>query len=152
MASIPRASKVDAGTVELVRTLGVEIISSSDLLQYATLRWNEIQLHSHMRSAQALGQIALDAFKYVGEYLGHRPTEYEVAELIRRRFSEYGLVASDGPIVATNEHCSDPHYQPQPNNSSIIRKGDWLLIDLWARENTEASVYADITWVGYVGR
>ena len=88
MAAIPRVSRVDAGTVELVRSLGVEIVSSADLLQYATQRWSEAQLQSYMRSARALGQIVTEAFRYVGLRLGQGPTEYEVAQQIRRWFSE----------------------------------------------------------------
>ena len=151
LAAILRASKVDAGTVELVRGLGVEIVSSADLLQYATQRWGDAQLLSHIHSAAALGWIVRDAFQYVGSQLSQGPTEYDVAQQIRRRFTEEGLTSADGPIVAVNEHGSDPHYQPKADGSSVIREGDWLLIDLWAKEEAEGSVYADITWVAYVG-
>ena len=70
LGAIPRASKVDAGTVELVRSLGVEIVSSADLLQFATQRWSQAQLSSHMRSADKLGHIVLEAFEYIGKNLG----------------------------------------------------------------------------------
>ena len=151
LGTIPRASKVDAGTVELVRSLGVEVISSADLLQYATQRWGQAQLSSHVRSADKLGRIVLEAFDHIGQTLTQQPTEYQVAEFIRGRFREDGLHSPDGPIVAVNGHASDPHYEPSPEGSSIIQEGDWVLIDLWAKETQKDSVYADITWVAYVG-
>ena len=151
MATIPRASRVDSGTVELVRSLGTEIVSSADLLQYATQRWSEAQHASHMRSADKLGRIVQEAFQYIGQNMEQGPTEYQVAEFIRQRFAEEGLNSPDGPIVAVNEHASDPHFEPSEDMSSTIIKGDWVLIDLWAKEIDKGSVYADITWVAYVG-
>ena len=152
---LPRVSRVDAGTVELVRSMGPEVVSSADLMQYATQRWSPEQLAGHQRAADALGRIVNEAFARVGQRLSQPgsggPTEFEIAEFIRRRFREEGLTTTDGPIVSTNAHCSDPHYEPAPEGSSVIAAGDWLLIDLWAREDTPGSVYADITWTAYVG-
>ena len=127
------------------------MVSSADLLQYATQRWTGAQLSSHMRSADKLGSIVLRAFECIGRDLANSPTEYRVAEFIRGQFAHEGLESPDGPIVAVNTHASDPHYEPSSEGSSPIREGDWLLIDLWAKEQTEDSVYADITWVAYVG-
>ena len=151
MGAIPRASHVDAGTVELVRSLGLEVVSSADLLQYATQRWNDQQLASHRRAATALGRIVLEAFEYAGAHLNNPVNEYQVAQFIHEKFREAGIDSPDGPIVAVNGHGSDPHYLPQMDGSSPIRTGDWLLIDLWAKETEAASVYADITWVAYMG-
>ena len=149
---LPRVSRVDAGTVELVRSLGPEVVSSADLMQYATQRWTPEQLAGHQRAAAKLGQIVNQAFQRIGERLADNVSEYEIAEFIRRRFQEEGLEAADGPIVSVNAHCSDPHYEPEAAGSSPIRPGDWVLIDLWAREDTAESVYADITWTAYVGQ
>ncbi len=151
LSSLPRASKVDAGTVELVRSFGAQVTSSADLVQYTTQRWTEAQLASHKRAAKQLSDIVLNAFEYVGLHLAESPTEFQVAEFIRRKFRNEGLVTADGPIVATNSHASDPHYEPLEGRSSPIRENDWLLIDLWAKEAAEGSMYADITWVAYVG-
>ena len=151
LGEIPRASRVDAGTLELVRSLGLEVVSSADLLQFATQRWTEGQLESHKQAATSLGEIVLEAFQYVGQNLRYGITEYGVAQFIRTRFDEDGMTAADGPIVATNAHASDPHHDPPPTGSSTITKGDWLLIDLWAKEKSEYSIYGDITWVAYVG-
>ena len=161
--ALPRVSRVDAGTVELVRSLGVEVVSSADLMQYATQRWTPEQLAGHQRAADKLGQIVNGAFQRIRQRLtgqadthtgtgaGAGVTEYEIAEFIRQRFREEGLEAADGPIVSVNAHCSDHHYEPEASGSGGIKAGDWVLIDLWAREATAESVYADITWTAYVG-
>lgn len=149
---LPRVSRVDAGTVELVQSMGAEVVSSADLMQYATQRWNAAQLAGHRRAAASLGRIVNQAFARIGERLAQQPTEYEIAEFIRQRFREERLVTADGPIVSVNAHCSDPHYEPAAAGSSVIRAGDWVLIDLWAREDTPGSIYADITWTAYVGK
>ncbi len=149
--ALPRVSKVDGGTLELVRSLGVEVASSADLLQYATQRWSARQLESHLFAADALTRIVGEAFSHIGERLSAGISEYDVAEFIRDRFRESGLIAADGPAVAVNEHASDPHFDPTPHNSALIRAGDWVLIDLWARQPDEDAMYADITWTAYVG-
>ena len=169
--ALPRVSRVDAGTVELVRSLGVEVISSADVMQYATQRWSPAQLEGHRRTTAKLGEIVNQAFGYIGEKLSDGPTEFDVAEFIRARFREEGLETPDGPIVSVNDHCSDPHYEPEEGSSRVIKSGDWVLIDLWAKsinppasaseitsppgkgelEVGQGSVYGDITWVAYVG-
>ena len=167
---LPRVSRVDAGTVELVRSLGPEVVSSADLMQFATQRWTPAQLAGHQRAAEKLGQIVNQAFQRIGQRLQEKSgqgsvTEFEIAEFIRRRFAEEALEAADGPIVSINAHCSDPHYEPMAQGSAAFRPGDWVLIDLWAKEVPSLaasltkggseedgdSVYADITWAAYVG-
>ncbi len=149
--NLPRVSRVDAGTVELVRSLGVEVVSSGDTLQYATQRWDSRQLRSHRDAAEKLGTIVRQAFDYIGDNLSPGVTELDVAEFIRRRFGEEGLDAPDGPVVAVNEHSSDPHFDPTPEDSAAIQSGDWVLIDLWARLKGDDTMFADITWTAYVG-
>ena len=149
--ALPRVSWVDAGTIEMVRALGFEVVSSADTVQYATQLWSESDLHSHQEAACRLDIIVQDAFAYIGERLSVHPTEHDVAEFIRSRFRQEGMVAPDGPIVAVNEHGADPHFDPTPANSRMIGQGDWVLIDLWARMNGDENMYADITWTGYVG-
>ncbi len=149
--ALPRVSKVDAGTVELIGSLGVTVESSADLMQYVTQRWSREQLQDHKLTAAKLGSIVKEAFSYTGSQLNNGVTEFQVAEFIRRRFQEEGLESPDGPIVATNEHSSDPHFEPAAEGSSMVRPGDWMLIDLWAKPGSRDSVYADITWVAYVG-
>ena len=149
--TLPRVSRVDAGTVELVRSIGPEVISSADLMQYATHQWTPEQLADHRATADKLGRIVNEAFAYAGERLAEGVTEFQVAEFIRKRFAEESIASPDGPIVAVNANASDPHYEPSADKTSSIAPGDWLLIDLWAKGVAAGSVYADITWVAYVG-
>ena len=149
--ALPRVSRVDAGTLELVRGLGVEVVSSGDLLQHATQLWSEVQLQSHLDAAGKLTAIVKDAYAHIGDALASGPSEHDVAEFIRRRFVEEGLEVTDGPVVAVNEHASDPHFEPTPENASAIGSGDWILIDLWSRLTGEDTMFADITWTAYVG-
>ncbi|MDP6302044.1 MAG: M24 family metallopeptidase [SAR202 cluster bacterium] len=150
-AALPRVSRIDAGTKEFVTGLGVEIVSSADLLQYASQRWDEDQLKSHEIAAQKLSQIVNEAFDHIGASLASGITEYAVAEFIRGRFREEGLVVTDGPAVAVNKHASDPHFDPTDPNAPAIKEGDWVLIDLWARLPGDDSMFGDITWTAYVG-
>ena len=149
--ALPRVSRVDAGTVELVRSLGPEVVSSADLMQYATHQWTPAQLADHRATADKLGRIVNEAFAYAGERQSQGVTEFQVAEFIRQRFAAEGIASPDGPIVAVNTNASDPHYEPSADRTSAIQQGDWLLIDLWAKGVAPGSVYADITWVAYVG-
>ncbi len=151
MNELPRVSRVDAGTVELVRSLGVSVASSADLMQAAVHRWTPEQLADHRETADKLGRIVNQAFAYAGERLGRGVTEFDLAEFIRRRFAEEAIASPDGPIVAVNANASDPHYEPSARQHSTIRRGDWLLIDLWAKGVAPGSVYADITWCAYAG-
>ena len=148
---LPRVSRVDAGTVELVRSLGAKVVSSADLMQAATHRWTPEQYADHHATAFKLGRIVNEAFAHAGERLGQGVTEYDIAEFIRHRFAEEGIASPDGPIVAVNANASDPHYEPSAEVHSPIRLGDWLLIDLWAKGTTPGSVFADITWCAYAG-
>ncbi len=149
--ALPRVSKVDAGTLEMVQSLGVDVVSSADLLQYATQRWTDEQLASHIFAAEKLTQIVGEAFQHIGRSLDEGITEFDTAEFIRNRFRDNGLVVTDGPAVAVNAHASDPHFDPTPENSVRIKRGDWVLIDLWTRLPGEDDMFGDITWTAYVG-
>ena len=149
--ALPRVSRVDAGTLEAVRAFGVEVTSSADLLQYATQRWDAAQLRSHIAAADALGVIVQQAFRRIGDRIDEAPTEFEIAEFIRRRFTEEGMMVTDGPVVAANAHAADPHFEPTEANTAVIRRGDWVLIDLWTRQPHPDAMFADITWTAYVG-
>ena len=143
--TLTRVSRVDAGTVELALSMSHEVVSSADLMQYATHQWTPEQLSDH-RTDDKLGRIVNEAFVHAGEHLVKGVTEFQVAEFIRGRFREEGIESPDGPIVAVNVNATDPHYEPTADNTSMIKRGDWLLIDLWAKGVTPDSVYTDITW------
>ena len=147
---LPSVSRLDAGTAELVRAAGVELASSADLAQRFAATWSQEQLEGHRRANVHLHRIALEAFHKVADSLrrGDEIDEYAVQRFILDAMDLAGLWTESDPIVGVNAHSADPHYQPGPGVSSPIRKGDFLLIDLWAKEKQTASVYADITWVG----
>ena len=149
--TLPRVSRVDAGTIELVRSLGPQVVSSADLMQYATHQWTPEPLADHLATADKLGLIVNEAFAYAGKHLAEGINEFQVAEFIRNRFAEEAIESPDGPIVAVNSNASDPHYEPSAVQHSPIKQGDWLLIDLWAKGIADGCVYADITRVAYVG-
>jgi Xaa-Pro dipeptidase len=147
---LPSVSRLDAGTADLLREEGVEIVSSADLAQRFAATWSDEQLESHRRANTHLHRIALEAFGRVTEALrrGDSIDEYTVQRFILDAFDRAGLWSESHPIVGVNAHSADPHYQPGPDVSSPIREGDFLLIDLWAKEKAAGSIYGDITWVG----
>jgi Xaa-Pro aminopeptidase len=151
--AIPTVSRVDAGTVELVRSLGVEVASSADLVQVAEAVWTVEQLAGHRRAAAALLAVKDEAFAHVRSRLaaGQPVTEAGLQRFMLERFSQHSLISADPPIVAVNGHAADPHFAPKPEADTPVRRGDLLLLDLWARERGEDAVYADITWIGYCG-
>jgi Xaa-Pro dipeptidase len=151
--AIPYISLVDAGTVELIRGLSVEIISSADLIQEFEACWSEEQLNSHVEAGQLVDQIRREAFDFIRGRIRSMEsvTEYEVQQFILKRFSESGLRTTHGPIVGVNANASDPHYEPSRDKTSHIQPGDLVLIDLWAKLTKTSAVYYDITWVGFCG-
>ncbi len=151
--AIPYIAMVDAGTVELVRSLGAEVVSSADLIQYFEARWDEAKLASHMEAGRRVDAIRGEAFRLAGDRIrqGAPITEWELMQFIRSRFAASGLVTDHGPIVGVNENAANPHYEPAEQGSRRIERGDLLLIDMWAKLDQPRSVYYDITWTGYCG-
>ena len=151
--AVPYIAMVDAGTVELVRALGVEVASSAALVQQFEALWTPEQYASHKRAQAKVDAIRAAAFRLAEERLaqGARLTEFEIKQFILNAFETEGLFTDHGPIAAVNEHASDPHYEPQAEGSAEIRRGDLLLIDLWAKLREPGAVYYDITWTAYCG-
>jgi Xaa-Pro aminopeptidase len=151
--AIPTLSRVDAGTLELVREHGVAVVSSADLVQSFLCRLDGAQVESHRRALHAIDAAKDAAFARIGEALrrGETLRETDVQAFLVDRFREAGLETDHPPIVAVNAHAADPHYAPEPATASPIRAGDLVLIDLWARGTGPRDVYADITWVGVCG-
>jgi Xaa-Pro aminopeptidase len=151
--ALPTLSRVDGGTLELVRSYGVEVVSSGDLVQRFLCRWDAAQVGSHRRALAAIDDAKDRAFARIGEALGRGETllETDVQAFLMDRFAEADLETDHPPIVAVNGHAGDPHYEPAPATAAPIRPGDLVLIDLWARGKGPRDVYADITWVGFCG-
>jgi Xaa-Pro aminopeptidase len=151
--AIPYVSMVDAGTFELVRDTGVEVVSSADLIQHFEARWNQQALESHLEAGRRVDNVRREAFEMIGARLrgGQPVSEYEVKQFIRTEFQRAGLFTADGPIVGVNANASNPHYEPAAETTASIHKGDFVLIDMWAKLDQPQAVYYDITWTGVTG-
>jgi Xaa-Pro aminopeptidase len=136
-----------------VRSLGVEVVTSADLVQVAEAVWSAGQLATHRCAAGALIEVKDATFAHVRERLaaGNPVTECGVQEFMMREFGQRGMETGHPPIVAVNEHAADPHYFPRRDADTPMRRGDFLLIDLWTREPKPDAIFGDITWVGYAG-
>jgi Xaa-Pro dipeptidase len=151
--NVPYVSLADAGTVELIKSLGHRVVSSADLVQLFASRISEDGYRLHKEAAAAMDRIRAEAFDRIREAIrtGNGATEYDVQQYILRRFAEEGLVTDDPPMVGTNEHPADPHFDLSPELARSFAVGDTVLIDMWAKKNVPGSIYYDITWAGYIG-
>ena len=151
--AIPYVALVDAGTIELVRSTGVKVVTSADLVQKYEACWSKEQLESHLAAGRAIDKIVQQAFANAAQSVREKRnlTEYELQQWIRKRFDEEGITTEEGPDVAVNRNASDPHYGPTRESSALIKEGDLLLLDVWGKQKAPGSVYYDITWVGYLG-
>jgi Xaa-Pro dipeptidase len=150
---IPAVGLVDAGTVELVRSCGVEVLSSADLVQRFEARWSPEQLEMHLAAGEIVHAAVRAAFAMIRDATAERRVvgEYDVQQEILRVLEAGGVTAQEPPIVAVNANSSDPHYSPTPASSTPIRPGDWVLLDVFGKKSQPGSVYFDITWTGFVG-
>jgi Xaa-Pro dipeptidase len=151
--AIPYVSTVDAGSVELVRGSGVEVVSSANLIQYFESRWDEDQYKDNIETANHLRQIVDQTFEFIKEKIKANIsiTEYDVQQFMLSEFKKRKLVASSDPNCSVNANSANPHYEPTKQINSPLHKGDFVLLDLWAKKDKPRSVYADITWTGFIG-
>jgi Xaa-Pro dipeptidase len=151
--AIPYISRIDAGTVDAIRALGVNVRSSGDLVQRFEAVWDAAALASHQVASAALYDIKDRAFALVSERLqnGTTVTEFEVQDAMTGWFEDAGLTSDSRPVVAAQENAGDPHYLPTNERHRVICPDQVLLLDLWGKLTTPAAVYADITWMGYTG-
>ena len=147
--AIPYISRVDAGTVDLLRRLDVEPVSSGDLVQRFEARWDDGALASHRAAAERLYRIKDRAFQALRSRSA--ATEYELQQQMVGWFGEEGLVSDSAPVVAVQEHAGDPHYLPSARSVRSIGANELVLLDLWGKLDQSGAVFADITWVGYTG-
>ncbi|MBQ7876010.1 MAG: aminopeptidase P family protein [Clostridia bacterium] len=153
MCAIPIVSWADGGIVDYVRSLGKLVTSSMDMFTLLTAVWSKENYQSHKYAAKNVQETKDMAFRFIAEKLksGEFVNEYMVQQFIMEEFDRRNMYAADPAIVGVNENSSNSHYEPTRDKSSEIKKGDLVLIDLWAREKVDHSVYADITWMGYCG-
>jgi Xaa-Pro aminopeptidase len=151
-------SMVDAGTVEFIRSLGKEIVSSADLVSQFEAVLTAQQMETHAAAQRAIDNILAEGWQEIGRRL--RPsfgspvpyTEYDHVQWLSNAMRREGLIWQYGPNVSVNANCSDSHYEPTSSNTARINVGDFILIDIWGRQEPAGSVYYDITWTGVVGR
>ena len=151
--AIPYISRVDAGTVDFIRRLGMRVVSSGDLVGRFEAAWDEVAIATHRAASERLYRIKDRAFEVAGARLsaGEPLHEFELQSMMVDWFREEGLVADARPIVAAQEHAGNPHYAPTADASRQIRPDEVLLLDLWGKLEKPGAVYADITWTGVAG-
>lgn len=152
--AVPYVAMVDAGTIELIRGLGIEIATSANLVQYFEARWSKAQLEGHLEAGRRVDRVRREAFEKIGEKLraSEHVTEWDIQQFIAGRFREEGLFTDHGPDVAVNANASNPHYEPKQHACSAIKTGDVVLIDMWAKLDRPEAVYYDITWMAFCGQ
>ena len=145
-------SLVDGGTLEMVRDLGKNVVSSADLVALFEATWTEEQIKTHFEARDSIDAITAAAFQEIGRRARKgSTTEYAVQQWFMECFQREDLVTDDPPIVAVNANSGNPHYEPHAESSAAIREGDFVLLDVWAKKNVPGAVYYDITWTGFVG-
>jgi Xaa-Pro aminopeptidase len=152
--AIPIIARVDAGTVELVRRMGVDVVSSGDLVQRFGTVWDAPTIASHQEASIKLHRIKDRAFEAVAARLSEetRTTEHDIQQLMARWFREEGLVSDSDPNVSAGRNAGNPHYLPTASVHRVIAAEEVVLLDLWGKLDRPGAVYADITWMGYTGR
>jgi Xaa-Pro dipeptidase len=151
--AIPYVSRVDGGTIELVRGCGVEVVTAADLIQLFEAVLTPEQLEGHRRAADVLRAIALDAFTEIGRRIrANEPCgETGIQRFILDRIARCGMRTDERPIVAVNANAANPHFSTGAGSDTPIRQGDLILIDLFAKDASEDAIYGDLTWMGYAG-
>jgi Xaa-Pro aminopeptidase len=153
MCAIPYVAMVDAGTVELVRSLGLEVVSSAELIQAFEARWTPEALEMHLEAGRRVDRVRAEAFALIRERTrnGAPLQEIDVKRFVLESFAKAGMVTDHGPIVGVNANASNPHYEPTKEATAPIRRGDFVLLDMWAKLDRADAVYYDITWTAFCG-
>lgn len=153
MNAIPYMSRVDGGTLELIRSYNVEVVSSANMAQRFIAQLSEAQMESHREAGRRLIAAKDALFAALGSDLRADATldEYQVVQRFASLIHGAGLVLLDPPHVAVNANASNPHYEPTREKHSPIRRGDVILFDFWARLPEEDAIIADYTWMAFAG-
>ena len=152
MNDIPYISRVDAGTIELVRSFGVEPVTSAELVQKFEAVFSPAQYQMHVEASDKMHRIIQDTFAEIARRIraAEPTTEWDIAQFMLRRYKEEGM-EQEPMIVAVNANTANPHYMPTKEKNSPIKRGDFVLIDAATKLNKPDAVATDQTWTGYVG-
>jgi len=143
---------VDAGTVDLVRGLGKNVVSSQDLVAEFEATLTDEQIGTHFAARDLIDNLTAEAFREIGRRVRNGGThEFEMQQWFMEAFRRENMVTDDPPVVAVNANSGNPHYEPRAETSKPIREGDFVLLDVWAKKDIPGAVYYDITWTGFVG-
>lgn len=153
MGRLPYIGLVDGGTIELVRHFGIEVASSANLVAYFQARLSVEQIATHRMAARNLIEIKDRAFDHIRKGLteGTPVTEYDVVQFILQEFANYDMVTGSAPICAIGANAGNPHYEPTAKSCDEIKRGQLVLIDLWAKLDRPEGIFGDITWMGFTG-
>jgi Xaa-Pro dipeptidase len=149
--AVPYVAMVDAGTVELVRENGVEVVSSAELIQIFEACLTEAQFANHTEAGKRVDKVREASFRLIAEKLSSGIDELTIRDFILDQFRQKGMITDNSPIVGVNSHAGDPHYEPKPETNSPVKPGDVVLLDMWAKLDQPGAVYYDITWTGFCG-
>jgi Xaa-Pro dipeptidase len=145
-------SLVDGGTIDLIRGLGKNVVSSADLVAQFESTWTDEQIQSHFAARDSIDSVVAEAFNEIARRVRDGGTkEHEIQQWFVEAFGRENITADDPPIVAVNANAGNPHYEPHASRPTPVREGDLILLDVWGKKNTPNSVYYDITWMGFVG-
>jgi Xaa-Pro dipeptidase len=146
-------SLVDAGTIDLVRSMGKNVVSAADLIAQFEATWTDEQIQTHFAARDSVDTITAAAFAEIGRRVRNGgTTEHTIQQWLLEAFQRENLVTDDPPVVAVNANSGNPHYEPRADRPTAIREGDFVLLDIWGKKNTPGAVYYDITWTGFVGK
>ena len=150
--NVPYVSMVDGGTIELLKS-GYIIVSSADLVQMVVSVIPEEGYRTHIEAGRVMDRIRAQAFDQIRNAVRNNTgaTEYDIQQFIMARFKEEELTTYDPPMVGVNDHPADPHFDTVKEGARVLKKGDTVLIDMWAKKDVPGGIYYDITWVGYIG-
>ncbi|MGA7156784.1 MAG: Xaa-Pro peptidase family protein [Acidobacteriaceae bacterium] len=160
--AIMYVAMVDAGTVELVQSMGKQVVSSADLVSVFEAVLTDQQIASHFEAQRRLDAVLAAGWKYIGESVRSAApiTEFDVVEFLKREMTQAGLWTDHGPNCSAGPNSADSHYEPTAEHSRTIRNGDFILIDIWAKlaaagnpnQPDPTAIWYDITWTGVIGR
>lgn len=150
---LPTVSRVDAGMVDLIRSWGIDVVSSGPLISALEV-WDTRRQALHHEAARGVDEVRAEALEHCAAALrrGEPITEGALERFIRGRFAHRGLTSPDGPDVAVDAHSADPHYSVGDGEGAAISPDSVLLIDLWAQvDGAGDAPFADSTWMAYTG-
>ena len=151
---LPYIGLVDAGTIELVKGFGIDVVTSADLVAAFQAALSVEQIALHRIAANNLIEIQNTTFSFIRESIvsGKTVTEYDVVNFMRDQFSAFDMEAAFGPNCSVDGNAGNPHYEPLSGKSTTLRRGQLILLDLWAKVKQSGAVYGDITWMGFAGK